>query len=213
MSCVASNNLSEFTEAANDLLEEHVETGMVDYKAINNSPKGVNQLYEQIGSTSLENASDAEKKAFYINAYNIVTIYQIIENYPVKSPMDVDGFFDKKKHKVAGESLTLNELEKERLLKNHFDPRLHFVLVCAAKSCPSLASFAYQADELEEQLEEKTHEALNNPDFIRVTFGAKESDWFPRFLTGIKLISKKTAHPFWLILISTGMKKYHLPIR
>ncbi|MGB3586410.1 MAG: DUF547 domain-containing protein, partial [Tunicatimonas sp.] len=128
--------------------------------------------------------SDAEKKAFYINAYNIVTIYQIIQIYPVKSPMNINGFFDKNKHQVAGKSLTLNQLEKERLLKDHFDARAHFVLVCAAMSCPPLASFAYQADQLDQQLEERTRQALNSPEFIRVDKSKKKVhiskifDWY-----------------------------------
>lgn len=173
-SICSSQGLPELTEATNHFLEEHVESGMVDYKAIHQNPSRIQQLYEQIGSTSLENASDAEKKAFYINAYNILTIYQIVQNYPVKSPTDVEGFFDNTKHQVAGESLTLDQVEKERLMKNHFDPRLHFVLVCAAKSCPPLASFAFQADQLDEQLDERTREALNNPDFIRVNKNQKK---------------------------------------
>lgn len=173
-SICSSQGLPELTEVTNHFLEEHVESGMVDYKAIHQNPSRIQQLYEQIGSTSLENASDAEKKAFYINAYNILTIYQIVQNYPVKSPTDVEGFFDNTKHQVAGESLTLDQVEKERLMKNHFDPRLHFVLVCAAKSCPPLASFAFQADQLDEQLDERTREALNNPDFIRVNKNQKK---------------------------------------
>ena len=173
-SICSSQGLPELTEVTNHFLEEHVESGMVDYKAIHQNPSRIQQLYEQIGSTSLENASDAEKKAFYINAYNILTIYQIVQNYPVKSPTDVEGFFDNMKHQVAGESLTLDQVEKERLMKNHFDPRLHFVLVCAAKSCPPLASFAFQADQLDEQLDERTREALNNPDFIRVNKNQKK---------------------------------------
>lgn len=173
-SICSSQGLPELTEVTNHFLEEHVESGMVDYKAMHQNPSRIQQLYEQIGSTSLENASDVEKKAFYINAYNILTIYQIVQNYPVKSPTDVEGFFDNMKHQVAGESLTLDQVEKERLMKNHFDPRLHFVLVCAAKSCPPLASFAFQADQLDEQLDERTREALNNPDFIRVNKNQKK---------------------------------------
>lgn len=182
-------NLTEFTEGTNQLLEGHVKDGRVDYQALASQPDQVKQLYQQIGSISLQSASDAEKKAFYINAYNIITIYQIVQNYPVKSPMDINGFFDRKKHQVAGEPLTLNQLEKERLLKNHFDPRAHFVLVCAAVSCPSLADFAYQADQLDEQIEQKTQEALNNSEFIRVdkskgkVYISKIFDWYKKDFT------------------------------
>ncbi|MEM9672338.1 MAG: DUF547 domain-containing protein [Cyclobacteriaceae bacterium] len=184
ISSFATLDISKFTEGTDQLLEGHVKDGLVDYQALAKEQESVKELYQQIGSMSLDGASDAEKKAFYINAYNIITIYQIIENYPVKSPMNINGFFDKKKHQVAGESLTLNQLEKERLLKNHFDARAHFVLVCAALSCPPLADFAYQAEQLDEQIEEKTRQALNNPEFIRVNKGKKKVlvskifDWY-----------------------------------
>ncbi len=156
-------------EEAHALLKQRVsDQGMVDYQSILNNRDRVDELYQQIGDISLTDASDAEKKAFYINAYNVATIHQVIENYPIASPTDVDGFFDKKKHTVAGEQLTLNELEKTKLLAPYQDPRVHFVLVCAAMSCPPLADFAYEADKLEEQLEEKTRQALNNDAFVQV---------------------------------------------
>ncbi len=181
---LTSLSTADFTKNAGALLEKQVTNGLVNYEAIANNPAKINQLYEEVGSTSLDGASDAEKKAFYINAYNIATIYQIIQNYPVKSPMNINGFFDKNKHQVAGKSLTLNQLEKEHLLKDHFDARAHFVLVCAAMSCPPLASFAYQADQLDQQLEERTQQALNNPEFIRVDKNKKKVriskifDWY-----------------------------------
>lgn len=162
------SGITPFTEEANTLLSDQVSAGKVDYQAIKNDHRRIDALYQQIGDLSLDGISDAEKKAFYINAYNIITIYQVVENYPVKSPQEVDGFFDQKKHTVAGESLTLNELEKKKLLEPYQDPRVHFVLVCAATSCPPLADFAYEADQLDEQLDQKTRQALNNDQFIRV---------------------------------------------
>ena len=168
LSVLIVNNLASFTEIANTLLSERVVDGEVDYQGIKNNPSRINELYQLIGEMSLDGASEAEKKAFYINAYNIATIHQIIEHYPVSSPNDIKGFFDQKKHTIAGEQLTLNELEKTKLLAPYQDPRIHFVLVCAAVSCPPLADFAYQAENLDEQLDQKTRQALNSDDFIRV---------------------------------------------
>ena len=162
------SSVASFTEEVDSFLSDQVSEGRVDYEGIKSDPSRINQLYKQVGEMSLEDASEDEKKAFYINAYNIATIHQIIENYPVKSPNDVKGFFDQKKQIIAGEEFTLNDLEKKKILEPYQDPRVHFVLVCAAVSCPPLADFAYQADKLDEQLDEKTRNALNNDDFIRV---------------------------------------------
>lgn len=167
-------SVASFTEEADSFLGERVSDGQVDYEGIKNDPDRINQLYQQVGEMSLDGASDEEKKAFYINAYNIATIHQIIENYPVQSPNDIKGFFDQNKHTIAGEQLTLNDLEKKKILAPYQDARVHFVLVCAAVSCPPLASFAYQADKLDEQLDEKTRKALNNDTFIRVNHDKKK---------------------------------------
>ncbi len=178
-----------FTQEANTFFEKNVDSGKVDYAAIKKNTELVDQLYKQIGSMSVDGLSKAEKKAFYINAYNIITIHQVAENYPIKSPQDVKGFFDQKKHKVAGESLTLNALEKQKLLEPYGDPRIHFVVVCAAVSCPPLADFAYQADQLDQQLDKKTKQAMNDPKFIRVMDDKKQVqiskifDWYKNDFT------------------------------
>ena len=168
LSFLITSNLTTFTEQADAFLSDHVSDGKVDYAGIAQNRSQIDKLYKEVGQMSLNGASNAEQKAFYINAYNIITIHQIAEHYPVKSPMDVAGFFDQQKHAVAGEQLTLNELEKKKLLEPYQDPRLHFVLVCAAVSCPPLADFAYQADKLDKQLDEKTRQALNSNSFVRL---------------------------------------------
>lgn len=184
ISFLGTLSLVTFTQEADAFLKSRVSAGQVDYENVSQNRSQIDKLYQQIGEMSLKNASDAEKKAFYINAYNIVTIHQVAEHYPVKSPMDVEGFFDKTKHTVAGEQITLNELEKKKLLEPYQDPRIHFVLVCAAVSCPPLADFAYQADKLDEQLDEKTRQALNSNSFVRVNKNQKKVelskifDWY-----------------------------------
>lgn len=165
---LATESIEDFTQATDEFLQDNVKNGMVDYQGVKQNFAKVDQLYQQIGNISLKDASDTEKKAFYINAYNMVVIHQIAKAYPVNSPMDIDGFFDKAKHKVAGEMLTLNQLEKEKLLQPYQDPRVHFVLVCAAMSCPPLDDKAYQEQTLERQLAARTELALNSPDFIKV---------------------------------------------
>lgn len=174
LSILSTLSVTTFTEQTDAFLSERVSAGKVDYAGIARDRDQIDDLYQQIGEISLQGTSDAEKKAFYINAYNIITIHQIAKHYPVKSPMDVKGFFDQAKHTVAGEQLTLNELEKKKLLEPYQDPRIHFVLVCAAVSCPPLANFAYQADQLDEQLDEKTRQALNSNSFVRVKGGQKK---------------------------------------
>ena len=161
--------------------------GKVNYEGVKSNFAQIEHLYTQINQMDLEGASQEEKKAFYINAYNLIVIYQVAKYYPLKSPMNHSGFFDKVKHQVAGEVITLNFLEIKRLLFPYRDPRIHFALACAARSCPALASFAYLPDALEQQLEDRTALAVNDPTFIRIqqeTIAlSKIFDWYERDFT------------------------------
>ena len=157
-----------FYTSVTSLLQKYVKDGQVNYKALQKDVPKLEQLAKQIATYDLSKASGAEKKAFYINAYNVLVLRQVMEHYPIKSVMDVQGFFDKQKYKVAGEYLTLNELEKKKLLLPYKDARINFALVCAAKSCPPLLNKAYTPELVEKQLEAQTRQALNNPTFTKV---------------------------------------------
>jgi hypothetical protein len=113
-------------------------------------------------------ANDKEIQAFYINAYNLIVIHQISKLYPIKSALDQNGFFNKVKHKVAGEMLTLDQIEKGKVILKYNDARVHFAFSCAANSCPELANFAYRPDMLDVQLDERTRKTLNDPVFTIV---------------------------------------------
>ena len=94
--------------------------------------------------------------AFYINAYNILTVAAVVERWPIESVMRVDGFFDEIKHTVAGQELTLNELENDiiRDSERFGEPRIHFAVNCASVGCPPLHNRPFAADRLESDLEE-----------------------------------------------------------
>ncbi|HSS45493.1 MAG TPA: DUF547 domain-containing protein, partial [Thermoanaerobaculia bacterium] len=102
----------------------------------------------------------AEKKAFYINAYNALAIQTLLEN-PGKSIRDIDGAFSKARHRVGGEMLTLDDIENR--LREAKDARIHFAIVCASKSCPPLAPRAYVALRLSEALEKQGRAFVNDP--------------------------------------------------
>ncbi|MEM1407340.1 MAG: DUF547 domain-containing protein [Bacteroidota bacterium] len=158
----------DFFQSANAFFSINVKNGNVAYASIKAEPEQLNSLVNAIASFNLKNSGTKTKKAFMINAYNLLAIKGIVDNYPVKSPFDVKDFFDAKRYTVAGEKMSLNILEKEKLYPMSKDPRLHFVLVCAAVSCPKLADFAYVPAKLESQIESKTKEVLNDDEFIRI---------------------------------------------
>ncbi len=157
-----------FTDA-DSFFKKYVKDGKVAYSTLKNNQSQLTPLISYIGNATPEDWATNQKKAFYINAYNLLVISSVVELYPIKSPLDSKGFFDEKKHKVAEESLTLNQIENEKLRQEYEDARIHFVLVCAAVGCPKLMSYAYKPSNIEDLLEKRTKETLNDPYFIRIS--------------------------------------------
>jgi hypothetical protein len=91
--------------------------------------------------------------AFYINAYNSACIQAVLDHYPVHSPNDIPGFFDKLKFTVAGESLTISGIEYDRLIANYKDMRAHFAVVCADRGCQPLKPGAWKGATLDKDLD------------------------------------------------------------
>jgi hypothetical protein len=143
------------------LLKDNVnEKGLIDYKAFQNN-KFFEEYLNQIATADISNLSSGEKLAFYINAYNALTIKNVLNHFPIESPMDVEGFFKEKQFKVAGMELTLDKLEYDYVLPiNNVLP--HFGLVCAAISCPELIRKAYTGKNVFTQLEENAKVFLND---------------------------------------------------
>lgn len=180
---------SAFYDKADNFFSKNVSNGLIKYDQLKNNTQ-LNDLISQIEEADLSGLNKNEIQTFYINSYNLLVINAIAERYPLKSVMDVSGFFDSKKRRIAGESLTLNQIEKQKLIKMFKDPRFHFVLVCGAKGCPPITNFAYSPDKLEMQLQQQTRIALNDPSFIKVNNGNKTVelsqifDWYSKDFGG-----------------------------
>ncbi len=186
---VSAKPFTTFFTDADEFLSQWVMKGNVNYTGVKKNFSQIESLYQQIGEMDLSQATDVEKKAFYINSYNLAVIYQVAKYYPLKSPMNKSGFFDRVDHKIAGEKMTLNELEIKKIVLPYGDPRIHFAVACAAKSCPPLASFAYVPDQLDKQLAQRTKESVNSNEFIQIKPNANQVavskifDWYKKDFT------------------------------
>ncbi|WP_020405973.1 DUF547 domain-containing protein [Hahella ganghwensis] len=112
--------------------------------------------------------SRAEQKAYWINLYNALTVKLILKHYPVESITDLGetffafGPWDDDAVTVAGEELTLNDIEHQILRPIWQDPRIHYAVNCASFSCPNLASEAYTSTNLERLLEQGATSYINH---------------------------------------------------
>lgn len=146
-------------------LNSYVSNGSVLYTEINE--ERMNELLNIVENYSFAHPdNESEKKAFWINAYNLFAIATVIKYYPINSPMDVNGFFDQIKHKAAGENLTLDEIEKIKLVQLTGDPRIHFAIVCAAAGCPEIITEAYLPGSVDKQLEKRTRKIINDERYV-----------------------------------------------
>jgi len=143
--------------AFDQVLRTYVSDGRVAYGKLAADRAGLDGYLASLAAVEpaeLEGFTREQAMAFWINAYNAATLRLIIDHRPAVGIRDIDGAWDRITFDLAGEKLTLNHVEHEILRKRYPDPRLHMVLVCAAKSCPKLASHAFTADTLEQRLDE-----------------------------------------------------------
>ena len=89
-----------FFERVNQFLINYVDEGKIDYQYLKDNSEQLERITLSIAEFYLGDQSEDYKAAFYINTYNILVIQQVVENYPIASPMDVDGFFNQTKHMV-----------------------------------------------------------------------------------------------------------------
>lgn len=169
---IFSNGFPQGTDELWDKLDQffwaYTEDGKVAYSVVQKHQIYLDELTESFADFDENRLTDAEaRKAFWINAYNVFVIRSVIEHYPVQSPRDVYGFFNTRRHRVAGQLLTLDEIEKRKLRAEYSDARIHFALVCAAASCPPLISEAYRPGKLDSQLDRQTRKFVNDSAFVR----------------------------------------------
>ncbi|MCP3945106.1 MAG: DUF547 domain-containing protein [Desulfobacteraceae bacterium] len=125
--------------------------------------------------------------AFYINAYNAFTIKLILTKYPgINSIKEIGTFFSnpwsKKFIPLEGRIISLDHIEHDILRSRFKDPRIHFAINCASKSCPPLLNRPYEADTLEIQLDAVTRAFINDKkyNFLKndTLFVSKIFKWF-----------------------------------
>jgi hypothetical protein len=151
------------------VLQSYVADGSVDYARLCSDPDKKLDTYlsqlSEIDPDTIENNED--RLAFWLNVYNGFTLKLICKYYPVKSINDLHRgglyvglltkstiwewrFISINRHKVS-----LNEVEHNIIRARFKEPRIHFALVCAAKSCPQLRNEAYEGYKLEQQLDDQ----------------------------------------------------------
>ncbi len=131
--------------------------------------------------------------AFWINAYNGLTLLAVVDHYPIEpsfwaafrfpanSIRQISGVWDELQFDVAGRRLTLDDIEHHILRRDFDEPRIHMALVCAALGCPPLRAEPYSGDRLDAQLDDQSRRFLSNPAKCRIDPGGGVVELSPIF--------------------------------
>ncbi|MDY7094504.1 MAG: DUF547 domain-containing protein [Acidobacteriota bacterium] len=159
-------------EAWGRVLDEFEVDGGLDYAGLKEAPEDLIRYLDGLASARPEDSTRERQIAFWINAYNAFTAWEVMRRYPeIESVIQEDGFFDEDDRTVAGEDLTLNQIEQKGLALG--DSRMHFAVVCASTGCPKLRGEPYRAETLEEQLAQQTESYLGDTEHgLRYDAGA-----------------------------------------
>jgi len=155
----------------NLLLSKHVTPdGVVDYKGFIADSVQFNSYITTLEKNHpLDEWTDNEELAYWINAYNAFTIRLIIRNYPVNSIKDLGGSiykintpWDIKFIQICNQTYELNNIESQKIRGQFDEPRIHFAVNCASVSCPKILNEAFMPETLNAQLDKAASEFINN---------------------------------------------------
>ena len=177
--------------AFDQILKKYVNnSGLVDYNGI--AKDTIFKAYmKSLESAKPEAMSHDGQLAFWINAYNAVTIDKVIRWKPRKSVREtlIPGvwistkFYTSRENTVAGRLVSQDDIE-DILRKQLKDPRIHFAIICASSGCPQMPRFAYTEANVQMKLEEETRIYLNSKRGTRIDaaentlFISKIFDWY-----------------------------------
>lgn len=154
---------------------------------------GLKALSQRMAAVNVAALNKPEQLAFWINLYNISTVRIVTENYPTASIRDLStdpiirlNIFKKDYVPFGKGSMSLNDIENERIRDGFKDARIHFAINCAALSCPPIRPEPYVGARLSAQLDDQAQKFINGPRGVRLEkkgdnltiHTTKIMDWF-----------------------------------
>ncbi|MBK7950052.1 MAG: DUF547 domain-containing protein [Deltaproteobacteria bacterium] len=137
----------------------------VDYGSLVGS-RELDRLVAQVETSRPSQLDRPGQLAFWINAYNILTLDLVRKHHPIASIKDIGSFFspvwERTVATVEGRRLSLDAIE-HTILRPMGEPRIHAAIVCASKSCPALRRTPFRPETLEADLDDAVRRFLASP--------------------------------------------------
>jgi hypothetical protein len=171
-----ANPRAQQAKGLDDMLDLYVRDGQVYYRAMKSDRGKLDAFVNRIAADNIDSLSREDRIAFWINAYNALVLRTVVDHYPIqghaaaypaKSIRQVPGAFDRMTHRVAGRTLTLDQIE-QTVLPEFQDPRVYFALGRGAEGGGRLRSEAYAAARLEKQLSDAATECASRQQCVQV---------------------------------------------
>ena len=168
-------------------MKKHISSsGKVNYEGFVKDKDELLKYIKELQSFHKDVSSWGKNKrlAYWINIYNAVTVKLITDNYPLKSIQDLNGgkAWDLKLIDLGGVSYTLNVIENKIIRSKYNEPRIHFAVNCAAKSCPKIMNRAWTEDNIERYLAKQTKAFVANSTENNISINkvelSKIFDWY-----------------------------------
>lgn len=160
------------------LLKNYVSSnGTVNYKEFKIERSKLNTYLNQVSKDPPSDQCPKNQEiAYWINVYNAYTIDLILQHYPVKSIRDINNGkpWDLEFITIGGKKYSLNQIENDILRKKFSDPRIHFAINCASKSCPKLMNAAFTKEQLDVQLNTLAKAFINDPEKNKISANKAE---------------------------------------
>ena len=157
------------------VLERFVnEHGEVDFAALAQDRGDLDRYVRFVADTPLATLpSRDEKLAHLINAYNALSMFNVIESGipATHAGLNKITFFFIRKLQIGGEERSLYSFENDVIrpyARDINEPRVHFALNCSAVACPVLPRTPFMAARLQEQLARETTAFFARPENFRV---------------------------------------------
>ena len=181
----ASDPVAPDVAAFDRILKGYVlDNGTVKYAALRSGLDPLTSFVQHIGSVSPDShpslfPSRAQKLAYWLNTYNALVLWAMAKEFPEKkdrlnSLIGRYRFFMMTKFKTGRRDFSLNDIETNEIRKQFQEPRIHFAIVCASRSCPWLSRDAFTGEHLEEQLEARTRLFFNQTRNVRFNSAQRE---------------------------------------
>jgi hypothetical protein len=159
-----------------EILDANVRDGFVYYRALKSERGRLDGYIASLAGVQLDTASPQEQVAFWLNGYNAIVLRTVIDHYPIQqrtreypanSIRQIPGAFERNTHRLAGRTVTLDQIEQTVLPAFH-DPRVFFALGRGAVGSGRLRSEAYSPAKLEQQLAEDASECASRSQCVQI---------------------------------------------